>query len=479
MRVRNLAIAFLACAASYLGAQQVNPTTDINWPAATGAAAPVAGCPTATTGSTTNGSKAVVVASGGGVQVNQTVSGTGITAGTTVAAIFGTKVTLSANATATGTSVALNFYPLGRPYTVQSTGATYVCSLSGWVATGESGSFVALTGDATSTSTGGTTTVVGLNGTLLSGLSTGILKITHTTGVPSIAVAGTDYLTPAGAAALYAPIFTLTTTGSSGAATYSGNVLNIPQYSSGGGCSTNCTFAAATTGGVPVTVNGFSSGQTADLFDVFTYSGGSKVFFVSNTGAATATSLSLPGDGTHAAMTSFYPNTTVPTLTSGNFSLLGPNASSVTAFAWQFPTATNSSAGILHVGANSGAVSQLTLSPVSLTADVTGVLPVANGGSPAVADVTVAVPAATFNANTCTVGANSPLTMTGLTTTMTVTFTANSDTHATIGWGAPGAGVLYITDYPSAANTVTFYVCNNTISNITTSASQTFNVSAR
>jgi hypothetical protein len=94
-------------------------------------------------------------------------------------------------------------------------------------------------------------------------------------------------------------------------------------------------------------------------------------------------------------------------------------------------------------------------------------------------DTTVAVPAATFNANTCTVGANSPLTMTGLTTTMTVTFTANSDTHATTGWGAPGAGVLYITNYPSAANTVTFYVCNNTSSNITTSASLTFNVSAR
>jgi hypothetical protein len=96
-----------------------------------------------------------------------------------------------------------------------------------------------------------------------------------------------------------------------------------------------------------------------------------------------------------------------------------------------------------------------------------------------VADTTVAVPAATFNANSCTAGANSPLTMTGLTTTMTVTFTANSDTHATTGWGAPAAGVLYITNYPSAANTVTFYVCNNTASNITTSASQTFNVSAR
>ena len=132
MRVRNLAIAFLACAASYLGAQQVNPTTGINWPAATGASAPVAGCPTATTGNTANGSKTVLVASGGGVLVNQAVTGTGITAGTTVAAIFGTKVTLSANATATGTGVALNFYPLGRPYTVQSTGGL-VCLLPLWL----------------------------------------------------------------------------------------------------------------------------------------------------------------------------------------------------------------------------------------------------------------------------------------------------------------------------------------------------------
>jgi hypothetical protein len=53
-----------------------------------------------------------------------------------------------------------------------------------------SGTFVTLSGDATSTSTGGATTVVGLNGTNLAGLATGILKITTATGVPSIAVAG-------------------------------------------------------------------------------------------------------------------------------------------------------------------------------------------------------------------------------------------------------------------------------------------------
>jgi len=43
-------------------------------------------------------------------------------------------------------------------------------------------------------------TVKGINGTPLSGLGTGILKNTTGTGVPSIAIAGTDYLSPTGSA---------------------------------------------------------------------------------------------------------------------------------------------------------------------------------------------------------------------------------------------------------------------------------------
>ena len=57
-----------------------------------------------------------------------------------------------------------------------------------------------------------------------SALATGIVKSTTTTGALTIAVAGTDYQIP----------ITLTTTGSSGAATFSGGTLNIPQYSGGG-----------------------------------------------------------------------------------------------------------------------------------------------------------------------------------------------------------------------------------------------------
>jgi Collagen triple helix repeat (20 copies) len=55
------------------------------------------------------------------------------------------------------------------------------------------------TGDATGSTA---LTVVKINGTSLAGLATGLLKNTTTTGVPSIAVAGTDYVTPTGAETL-------------------------------------------------------------------------------------------------------------------------------------------------------------------------------------------------------------------------------------------------------------------------------------
>lgn len=54
----------------------------------------------------------------------------------------------------------------------------------------------AFTGDMTTNAGSLTTTVKGINGTLLSGLTTGLLKNTTATGVPTIAVAGTDYLSP-------------------------------------------------------------------------------------------------------------------------------------------------------------------------------------------------------------------------------------------------------------------------------------------
>lgn len=61
---------------------------------------------------------------------------------------------------------------------------------------GGGGSFTAA-GDLSGSNT--SQTVIGINGVLLSGLSTGLLKNTTATGLPSIAAAGTDYLVPGGA----------------------------------------------------------------------------------------------------------------------------------------------------------------------------------------------------------------------------------------------------------------------------------------
>jgi hypothetical protein len=69
--------------------------------------------------------------------------------------------------------------------------------------------------------------------------SNGLIKTSGGTGAISIATSGTDYQAP----------ITLTTTGTSGAATLVGNTLNIPQYS--GGSSGVSSFSAGTTGLTP------------------------------------------------------------------------------------------------------------------------------------------------------------------------------------------------------------------------------------
>ena len=111
---------------------------------------------------------------------------------------------------------------------------------------------------------------------------------------------------------------------------------------------------------------------------------------------------------------------------------------------------------------------------VSLTADVTGVLPVANGGSPAIANTTITVGTTTINANTC--NTVSTVTMTGLATTSTAAFLPTSDVSAVTGWGATGG--LVIVAWPTS-NTLHYYTCNQTAINITPGGSVTFNVSAR
>jgi len=98
---------------------------------------------------------------------------------------------------------------------------------------------ITLTGDVTGSGTGSfAATVKGMNGTLLSSLNTGLLKNTTGTGVPSIAVAGTDYL------AGTAPVNILGVTGTAIA------INATSPDTNGTGLNIKLVGAAATTTGV-------------------------------------------------------------------------------------------------------------------------------------------------------------------------------------------------------------------------------------
>jgi hypothetical protein len=103
--------------------------------------------------------------------------------------------------------------------TILQTGTTVTVAQGGTGATTLTGVLKGNGASAFTAATSGTDYSAGT-----SALATGIVKSTTSTGALSIAVAGTDYQAP----------ISLTTSGSSGAATFVGNTLNIPVYTGGG-----------------------------------------------------------------------------------------------------------------------------------------------------------------------------------------------------------------------------------------------------
>lgn len=171
--------------------------------------------------------------------------------------------------------------------------------------TGSAASFTgALVGDVTGTQ--GATVVGKINGTSLAGLSTGILKNTTATGVPSIAVANTDYLpattaaiqSAAGAASTAA--FALTGTPFVGTATTSVPLL----YLNGGTAPT--TWNNTASGGTYAGINAIAS--FAGSFLDFHINGGGSVFRVDSSGDIFSTAFLqvISGNGVQVGNTGAY-----------------------------------------------------------------------------------------------------------------------------------------------------------------------------
>jgi hypothetical protein len=131
----TVASAAVLCFAGLLfGQTQINPVSQVNWPATTGSGAPTQYCPTNASGTLTNLSSTVTAITPTGVLLNQTVTGTGVPTSTTVTGINATAFTLTLSQAATSGGVtAISFYSLGMPYTDTLNNVHYVCGSAGWI----------------------------------------------------------------------------------------------------------------------------------------------------------------------------------------------------------------------------------------------------------------------------------------------------------------------------------------------------------
>lgn len=155
----------------------------------------------------------------------------------------------------------------------------------------------------------------------LSTTITGVLKGNGTS--ISSAVANTDYQSP----------ITLTTTGTSGAATFSANTLNIPQYTGGSGTVTSIATDATLTGG-PITTTGTLG---INLAHANTWTGSQTVsaapFAISGNQSQTAWTVAGPQLSTVAAtLTDSTSSGTVATHVASSFGIPTFAASSATTY---------------------------------------------------------------------------------------------------------------------------------------------------
>jgi hypothetical protein len=216
-------------------------------------------------------------------------------------------------------------------------------ALSNVAATSFTGSLV---GDVTGTQ--GATKVEKINGTSLAGLSTGLLKNTTTTGVPTIAVAGTDYVIPS-ALGSYLPLTggslsgQLTSTVAAGTAPFVVTSTTAVSNLSIGGNAATATLATTATNAtntgitedVATAVAVYPTFVTANTGNLPQKVSSTKLSFVPSTGVLTATGFVGSGAGLTNVTATSYSGTlpvanggTGATTTAGALTNLGAQSSS-------------------------------------------------------------------------------------------------------------------------------------------------------
>jgi hypothetical protein len=226
-----------------------------------------------TTGNAANVTGTVAIANGGTGQNSKANAFNALSPITSVGDL------IVGNGTNTATRLAIGSTS-GYVLTTNGTTASWQAPSGG----GVSSFTTTLSGLTPSSATTGAITLAGTLGVASGGTGattlTGIVKGSGTSAFTA-ATAGTDYQAP----------ITLTTTGTSGAATFVGNTLNIPQYSGGGGGSGTVTSVAQSfTGGI-VSVTGSPITTSGTLALTVAGTSGGIPYFSSGTTWATSAAL--------------------------------------------------------------------------------------------------------------------------------------------------------------------------------------------